>query len=102
MRRSAARNGRWREVVHRIVGLRLAVVGDDRGVFIVVAEIEPAAALLIKVELVCFLADPRPRGRAGGSVVLDVGGKLTPLRDDSVGDLGDDPGSLFGDRPALG
>src|SRR5882757_10902563 len=59
MRRTASRNRRRREVGQRIGRRLFAIVGDDRRLVVEVAEIQPAAAILMHVQLVERTAESR-------------------------------------------
>src|SRR5580658_11333534 len=59
MWRSASRDRGLAKVVKRVAGRLPGVVRDDRGVLVEITKVEPAAAELANVEIVCLLADAR-------------------------------------------
>ena len=102
MRRAAARHGRGREVVHRVGGRRLAVVGDDRRGVVEVAEVQPAAAVLLHVQVVGGPADPRAHRVALRPRRLDVVRHGAALRGERQRVVHGEARDLLGDRQALG
>src|SRR6266851_4920573 len=80
MWRAASRDSGLAEVVHGVGGSFLAVIGDDRGVFVEITEVEAAAAELADVEFVCVFADARSYRVALRSGLLKVVGDRVAQR----------------------
>src|SRR6266576_2966099 len=84
VRRPAAGNSRWGEIMHRVDGMRLSImiIGDDRRARVEIAEVQSTAALLLDIKRVGLSTDARADCVADRSWQLDLCGYFAPLLDD--------------------
>src|SRR5258705_609917 len=79
VRRPAAGNSRWREIIHRVGRVRLSTIADDRRARVKIAKVQSAAALLLDVKLVGLPAEARADCVADRSRQLDLCRYFAPL-----------------------
>ena len=72
VRDATARHCGWREVRHAVGRRRCFVVRDDRRPVVIVPEIQPAAAVLLNVEIVRLFAQCNPGLLTGRVVGIDI------------------------------
>src|SRR5674476_318375 len=101
MRRSAARDRRWRIAIHRIDRMFRPIIVDDRRAIVIAAEIETRAGILLDVDLVGETPDLPPRQLAGRSGILDIFRNRTTAANFGFRMRHREPRDLAGDRPAL-
>src|SRR5262245_61502445 len=75
----------------------VSIIRDDRRALVEIAEIEPAAAILLHVEVVGFPADARAYRIAERSWHLDLGRRDVPLFDVLDGKFHGEARDLLGD-----